>query len=175
MKTRFLFFILFVGFAFFQNVTAKAQYNDNVPVFKLGVETGFGITTKRSPFGYSTALHLLANFSLSPELSIIGAVGYSGLFTKDTSPLADLHLLPVKASIRMFPFHEQLYISPTVGAGFGLVHHSKVSFIFGGAIGYEWVKGYDLSLKFEGYKQSAASSTYLPINGQFSLSFGYYF
>lgn len=175
MKAKLLFFILITGLIFLFDEPLRAQYHGDQSLFKIGIETGLGTTTKTSPFNYGISLNMLFNYMLSPELSLIGSVGYSGLLTKDTSPIEDYHFIPVKTSIRIFPINEQVYLSPTVGAGFGVLKNSKPAFIFGGSIGYEWRSGYDLALKYEGYRQSTTSSTYQPLNGQFILAFGYYF
>lgn len=175
-KATSLFYFGLSIFAFFSPTSSVAQQYGRRSTFSAGIDAALGVTSKSSPFGYGLSLSTVANVRLSDQLSMLGSVGYSGLFTKDTSPVADYHFIPLKAGVKIFPItDQQFYFSCSVGAGFGLIKGSKPSFIFGGGLGYEWLNGYELMLKYEGYQQRQSSTTYQPLNGQFSVAFGYYF
>ncbi len=154
--------------------TVKAQYQDQ-PMLKVGIDVSLGATTKSSPFGYALGIDLLLSYKLSDQLTVLASAGYGSLLTKDTSPIADYNFIPLRASVKIFPFMENIYVSGIIGAGFGILKGSKTSLIFGGGTGYEWPKGYDLGFKYEGYQQSMSSTTYQPRNGQFALVFTYHF
>lgn len=174
MKTIYLSFVFLSSLISLTNGGVAAQYYPEKP-FQFGIETSLGLPTKNSPYAYGASLNLLAKYNAADVFSIIASLGYAGLLTKDTSPIADYHLIPLKSTIKIFPIEQQFYASCTVGAGFGLLKGAKPSFIFGGGIGYEWLSGYDLAFKFEGYGQSKKSPSYQPINGQFLIGFSYHF
>jgi len=161
-------------FIFCFSTTVKSQYQDQ-PMLKIGIDVSLGATAKSSPFGYALGIDLLLSYKLSDRLTVLASAGYGSLLTKDTSPIADYNFIPLRASVKIFPLMENIYISGIIGAGFGILKGSKTSLIFGGGTGYEWIKGYDLGVKYEGYQQSKNSTTYQPRNGQFALVFTYHF
>jgi len=171
MKLRLLIFHVFI-FCFFTIV--KAQYNDQ-SMLKVGIDVSIGATNKSSPFGYALGIDLLMSYKLSDQLTVLASAGYGSILTKDTSPVADYNFIPLRTSVKIFPFMENIYVAGIVGAGFGILKGSKTALIFGGGTGYEWTKGYDLAIKYEGYQQSKSSTTYQPRIGQFAVLFTYHF
>jgi len=157
------------------NNSIKAQYFSENQPFNLGFDVSIGTTTKNSPFGYALGLDLLLTTVLSDRLSTTASLGYTRLLTKDTSPIADYDFIPLKGALKIFPTSTNIYLTALIGAGFGIQKGVRTSFLFGGGAGYQWEKDYDVSLKYEGYQQSMKSTTYQPLNGQFALTFTYYF
>jgi hypothetical protein len=169
-------FIAIISIAFFGSVTVvSAQSSLNQNLLKLGIDASIGTTTNNSPFGYGLGIDMFARYKASDELTLISSVGYGRLLTKDTSPIPDYDFIPIKAGIKIFPMIEHFYVLGTVGAGFGIRNGSKTALIFGGGTGYESNKGYDLSVRYEGYQQNKKSTTYQPINGQFAIVLTYNF
>ena len=156
-------------------VAVRSQDHWEEPTLRMGIDFNFGATTTGSPFGYGLGINMLAKVVLSEQLTLVGSAGYGSLFTKDTSPIADYSYIPLKTMLKVFPVEENIYIAGTIGAGFGILKGSKTAFIFGGGLGYQWLTGYDLGLRYEGYQQPPSSTTYHPLNGQFALSFSYHF
>lgn len=171
MKLR---LIILQVFIFCFCTASKAQYGDQ-PMLKVGIDFSLGTTAKSSPFGYALGIDLLLNYKLSDQLTVLASAGYGSLLTKDTSPIADYNFVPLRATVKVFPFMENIYLSGIIGAGFGVLKGSKTALIYGGQAGYEWNSGYDLGIKYEGYQQSMSSTTYQPRNGQFALVFTYHF
>jgi hypothetical protein len=170
-KKKSIFIILFSTLGLITRVGAQSDLYR----IKLGFNASIGKTTNNSPFGYGLGLDVIAKYQLSEELTAVVGVGYGRLLTKDTSPIPDYDFIPVKASIKVFPFIPYIYLNGIVGTGFGLRKDAKPAFIFGGGAGYEWKKTYDFSIRYEAYQQSRKSTTYQPLNGQFAMAFAYYF
>ncbi len=172
MRKRFI-VILIISVLWIVN-DVNGQGN-NLNKIKIGFDASIGAATKNSAFGYSLGISLLAKYKLSNELTAVAGLGYTRLLTKDTSPIPDYDFIPLRAGVKVFPIMESVYIQGNVGAGFGTRNGSTPVFLFGGAAGYEWEQGYDLSIRYEGYQQSRKSTTYQPLNGQISLGLSYWF
>jgi len=170
MKLKLVIFILLA--LFFAN-NLKAQ--DEAFGVKFGIGGGLGLTTKTSPFGYGINLNPQLQYNISEALALNLVTGYTRLLTKDTSPIADYDFIPLKLEIKIFPIIENLYTVGLVGAGFGLIKNAKTSLIYGGGLGYQFLNGYDLGVKFERYQQNKNSINYQPKTNQLQLSFTYFF
>ena len=148
---------------------------NNGMAFKIGVGASGGITTDKSPFSYAVGADVKLQWDLSQYVALTASGGYTRLFNKEEFPaLADYHFIPAIGGVKVFAI-ERMYLAGNVGAGLAIQDGSKLSFIFGGGIGYEWDKGFDLGVRYEGYQQDSSSSTYQPVNGQFAIRLGYNF
>jgi hypothetical protein len=156
-------------------LSANGQRTAELGKFNVGIETNLGITTAKSVFGYGLGVKFNLDLVLSEELTLGGAVGYSRLLTKDTSPVKDYDFIPLIALIKVFPTPTSFYALGLTGIGLGIQSGSKPSYIFGGGFGYQWNNIYDVAMKFEGYRQSKNSSTYQPFNGLYAIGFAYMF
>lgn len=159
--------------------TVKAQTESmsgtNGMAFKVGIGAGAGVTTAGSPFSFSTGADLRLQWDLSPYVALTASGGYTRLFNDDNHPaLADWDFIPAIGGVKMFPF-ERMYLSASIGAGFGIQDGSKTSLIYGAGTGYEWNNGLELGVRYEGYTQDSTSSTYQPKNSQIALRIGYNF
>lgn len=143
-------------------------------IFKVGIDVYLGLTTKKSPFNYGLGFDIQTQYYLSEQLTITAAGGYARLLTKDTSPQADFDFIPLSVGAKIFPA-EKIYINLNAGSGFPLQKDSKILFVFGGGIGYEYNRDLDFSIKYAGYQQTKSSSTYQPLNGLFAFQLGYNF
>ena len=183
MKTTTKFFaIAGIAIAALTTTQLKAQETTTMMPMKtsgMGFKIGFGltagVTTDNSPFSYGLGGDLRLQWDLAPAVALTASGGYTRLFPKDNFPaLADYDFIPVIGGVKVFPI-KRMYLAGNLGAGFAIQDGSKTSFIFGGGTGYEWSNGLDIGVRYEGYQQDSASSTYQPKNGQFALRIGYNF
>ncbi|WP_316811995.1 hypothetical protein [Pedobacter heparinus] len=155
-------------------VTANAQMTNLSRGVRLGIGINGGIAEKNSPFknGYGADLRL--DFELMENLSITATGGYTRLAWENGG--GDYDFIPAKGGIKIYPFDATgFYTLGEIGAGFGIEEGAKTSLLWSGGIGYEWVKGLDISTRYEAYSQNSASTTYVPYNGQFALRLAYAF
>jgi hypothetical protein len=171
MNTK-IFASLVVTLLFVNNL--KAQSYDDSKAVRFGIGVGFGITTKTSPFGYAINLSPQIQYFLSDELTLNLTTGYTRLLTKDTSPIKDYDFIPLKLEIKIFPITENIYTLGIVGAGFGILKNVKTNFTYGGGLGYRFLNGYDLGIKYEAYRQSKKSIYFQSKANQFQLAFTYF-
>ncbi|MHA4895155.1 hypothetical protein ACXZ1K_10400 [Pedobacter sp. PWIIR3] len=173
MKTITKFFTVAAVALAIGTTNANAQSMDRTTGVRLGFGVSGGVAEKGSPFEYGVGADARLQFDLSKELSITATGGYTRLMAKDNMG-DDYDFIPAKGGVKIFPIGN-MYTMGEIGAGFGIKDGSKTSLIFGGGLGYAWNGGVDISVRYEGYKQDSASSTYRPQNGQFALRLAYGF
>jgi hypothetical protein len=159
---------------FFIAIQVSAQSADQ-SLLRPGIGTYIGPAVGNSAYGYGIGLDLLLIAELSDQLSITGSIGYARLLTKDTSPTPDYDFIPLKSTLKIFPIEQPAYFMGTIGAGFGIQKGSKTALIFGGGLGYRFLKDYDLAIKYEAYQQPPSSVTYQPLSGLLAATFAYRF
>jgi opacity protein-like surface antigen len=172
MKFRCL--IIIISILFLHHPTKAQSYDDPIGI-RFGIGGGLGIINKSSPFGYGINLNPQIQWNLADALALNLVTGYTRLLTKDTSPTADYDFIPLKMELKLCPIINRAYLLGIVGAGFGIKKDAKTNFTYGAGLGYEFLNGYDLGMKYETYKQSPSSSTYHPKTGQFAISLTYFF
>ena len=142
--------------------------------FKIGFGAGAGIVRDKSPFSYGMGADLRLQWDLMPYVALTASGGYTRLAKRTNSTIESYDFIPAIGSVKVFPI-KRMYVSGSLGAGFAIKNGSKTSFIFGGGTGYEFNNGFELGVRYEGYQQDYASSTYQPVNGQYAVRLGYNF
>ncbi|WP_316803358.1 hypothetical protein [Pedobacter nototheniae] len=167
-----------MAFALFTTTNLQAQEmstmstNSNGMAFKVGVGLNGGIFRDKSPMDYAYGADLKLQWDLTKDVAITASGGYTKLMGKDN--VLDVDFIPAKGGVKVFAI-KRMYLATEFGAGFGIKDGTKTNFIYTGGLGYEWNNGLDIGVRYEGYVNDSASTTYFRQTGQYALRIGYNF
>jgi len=172
-KITTLFVTTLVAATLFIATNSSAQTtNNNGMAFKVGIGLNGGLFRKDSPMQYAYGADLRLQYDLTKDVAITATGGYVKLMGRNN--VLDVDFIPVKGGVKVFAI-ERMYLSTEAGAGFAIKSGSKTNFIYSGGFGYEWKKGLDIGVRYEGYTNDIGSATYFRKTGQYALRLAYNF
>ncbi|GGE48065.1 hypothetical protein GCM10011413_12690 [Pedobacter psychrotolerans] len=139
--------------------------------FKVGVGINGGVFRDKSPMDYAYGADLKLQWDLTPYVAVTASGGYTKLVAKDNAVDADF--IPAKGGVKVFPI-KRMYLATEAGAGISIQDGAKTNFIYSGGLGYEF-GGFDAGIRYEGYVNDSASTTYFRKTGQYALRLAYNF
>lgn len=175
---RLLVTTLFAAGLLFSAFASKAQTtghdSQNSWHLGIGIEPGtvLGNRNDRYPFVLGGSLRL--QYDLKSRTSLMLTTGYTNFFGSDytlnpstyyvngnnisgTIHVADAHVIPVKAGVKVFVV-SHLYLSGEAGAAFGTESIHDVSLVLSPGIGYAFSdSGFDLGVRYDNYSESGDS------------------
>lgn len=164
-----------VAVTFFTASNVNAQETmtmDNGMAFKVGVGISGGVFSDKSQFKNAYGADLRLQWDLTKDVALTASGGYTKLLGRDNS--IDVDFIPAIGGVKVYAI-ERFYLQGNAGAGFAIQDGAKTNFIYGGGMGYDWKNGLELGVRYEGYTNDIASSTYFPKTAQYALRLGYNF
>ncbi|WP_157263964.1 hypothetical protein [Pedobacter sp. Leaf176] len=139
--------------------------------FKVGLGVSGGVFRDKSPMDYAYGADLKLQWDLTPYVALTASGGYTKLIAKNNGIDADF--IPAKGGVKVFPV-KRMYLATEAGAGISIQDGAKTNFIYSGGLGYEF-GGFDAGIRYEGYANDSASTTYFRKTGQYALRLAYNF
>jgi opacity protein-like surface antigen len=142
--------------------------------FKFGVGASVSLTNPSSPFSYGLGADVRAQLWLAPAVALTASGGYTRLVAKDNSTIAAYSYIPVVGGIKIYPV-KWMYLNGFAGVGLAVKDSSETAAIYGGGLGFELNKGWELGFRYEANEQDKKTITYSPILSQYAVRVGYNF
>lgn len=152
--------------------TMETTPSSNGMAFKVGIGVNGGLFRKSSPMEYAYGADLKLQWDLSKDVALTASGGYTRLQGRNNS--LDFGFIPAKGGVKVFAI-ERMYLATEAGAGFAIEDGAKTNFIYSGGFGYEWNNGLDIGVRYEGYVNDSASTTYFRKTGQYAVRLAYNF